>query len=158
MPNVAPALERAIALWERTPYESGQRFAKRGADCLGAVFGVVDEMDGRSRARFPEFPHDIAMHQPETARSAVRTLLRVYVPCEKIEQDPFTRHFHVEPGDVLVTGERGGGPGHVMLVGPRKNTLWHAIPHIGFHQGGWSLFRRSLLFGAYRLMDKERWA
>lgn len=149
-------LERALSRWERTPYESGQRFCQRGADCLGGVFGVIDDVDGRQRAQFPGMPADTALHNRRTAVRAVRELIRRYSPGRKLERSGGA--FVVEPGDIVVTGAPGGGPGHVELVGPRRNQLWHALPASGFHQTGWGFLEQQLLFAIYRLDDRERWA
>jgi len=156
VPEALCALDDTLRAWDKTPYESGQRFKQRGADCIGAVFGVVDEMDGRQRAQFPGMPQDTAMHDRRTAIAAVRELVRRYSPCRKVE--PSARGvFLVQPGDIVVTGAPGGGPGHVEIVGARTNELWHAIPCSGFHQGGWSFFEQQVLFAVYRIEDKHRW-
>lgn len=150
------ALGKALRDWEGTPYESGQRFKQRGADCIGAVFGVIDQIDGRDRATFPGMPQDTALHNRASAVAAVRELLRRYSPASKVEALP-EQPLCVEPGDVLVTGAPGGGPGHVEIVGARRNELWHALPGSGFHQGGWGLLGCQVLFAVYRIDDKERW-
>lgn len=154
--QVARALERALERWRYTPYESGQRFRGLGADCIGAVFGVVDEVDGRPRAAYPGLPHDAAMHSRSTAVAAMRELVRRYSPCVKVAPGPSGQTL-VEPGDIVVTGMPGGGPGHVEMVGCRRNELWHALPEPGFHQGGWGLFAEQVLWAVYRIQDKRRW-
>lgn len=150
------SLSCALTAWRGTPYESGQSFKQLGADCIGAVFGVIDELDGRFRARKAGMPADTSMHSRAKAIAAVRELARRYTPCSKVE--PVNGQYLVEPGDIVVTGPPGGGPGHVELVGASKNELWHAVKGSGFHQGGWSLLDVQILFGVYRLGDKERWA
>lgn len=155
LPNVQPALERALESWRGTPYESGQRFRGRGADCLGSVCGVLDQMDGRARAAFPQFPHDTAFHSRETAIAALRTLLRLYAPLEKVEPAA-DELIHSWPGDLVITGFPNGGPGHVEIVGAHRNELWHADRN-PFHQGGWSLLKVQELYAVYRLTDAWRW-
>lgn len=145
-------LEQVLASWDRTPYRSGG--SRRGVegDCIGAVFGVIDEMDGRSRRQAATMPSDAAFHNPAAAYRGVAALRRLYRPAERL------RHWLYQPGDILVVGTTHGGPGHVMIVGGRKNTLWQAHPASGFAQSGWALgqgFER--LFAAYRLGDRERW-
>lgn len=150
------ALDDTLRAWEGTPYESGQCFIQRGADCIGSVCGVIDDMDGRARATHPGLPSDASMHSRSTAIRAVRELIRRYSPCEKVESD--SEHiFHVEPGDIVVTGSPGGGPGHVEMVGSCPNELWHALPASGFHQGGWSFLEQQFLFAIFRIQDKDRW-
>jgi len=154
--NARKALGEALREWEGTPYESGQRFIQRGCDCIGGIFGVVDMIDGRERAAFPGMPYDASMHDRAGAIAAVRELVRRYSPCHKVEAND-ERMFEVEPGDIVTTGEPGGGPGHVEIVGTRPNELWHALPGAGFHQGGWSLLDSQVLYAIYRIDDKERW-
>lgn len=154
-PAIMRALDTTLQRWRSTPYESGQRFCGRAADCIGSVFGVVDDLDGRGRARHAGMPHDTAMHQRGTAIAAMRELVRRYSPCQRLRGEG---KLHVQPGDIVVTGEPGGGPGHVEIVGARKNELWHAMPASGFHQGGWSLLSQQVLFAVYRINDKSRWA
>jgi cell wall-associated NlpC family hydrolase len=145
-------LERVLASWDRTPYRSGGSMRGVEGDCIGAVFGVIDELDGRVRRQDSSMPHDTAFHNPAAAYRAVAALRRLYRPAERL------RHWLYQPGDVLVVGTSDGGPGHVMIVGGRKNTLWHATTTSGFAQCGWALglgFER--LFAAYRFGDRERW-
>lgn len=155
--GAALALDAALHAWEGTKYESGQRFIQRGCDCIGGVFGVVDMIDGRPRAQFPGMPADAAMHNRAGAIAAVRELVSRYNPCHKVEADA-GGIFQVEPGDIVVTGSPGGGPGHVEIVGAHKNELWHAQPSPGFHQGGWSFLDQQVLFAIYRIEDKWRWS
>ena len=150
------ALDRALYAWHGTPYESGQSFIQRGADCTGAVFGVIDTIDGRKRQEPAGFPHDGSLHDRAGAICAVREIVRRYSPCHKIEAAE-DRMFYVEPGDIVVTGMPGGGPGHVEIVGARPNELWHAQPAPGFHQGGWSFLEQQILYAIYRIDDKDRW-
>ena len=153
--RVAVALGSALNAWMGTPYESGQRFIQRGADCIGGVFGVIDMADGRDRAAFPGMPQDAAMHSRSTAIVAVRELVSRYAPSRKVlAKDGI---FYVEPGDIVVTGSPGGGPGHVEIVGANPNELWHALPSAGFHQGGWSFLEQQVLYAIYRIQDKYRW-
>lgn len=154
-PIADEALRDALMAWNGTPYESGQCFIGRGADCVGAVFGVIDQIDGRQRAAQSGMPHDAAMHNRPGALAAMRELVRRYMPNDKVE--PVDGVYYVEPGDIVATGEPGGGPGHVELVGANKNELWHAVPGTGFHQGGWSLLSHQVLYAIYRISDKYRW-
>lgn len=159
--SVTLALEHTLDAWDKTPYESGQRFIQRGADCIGALFGVVDDMDGRDRAEFPGMPHDAAMHDRAGAIAAVRELVRRYSPCVKVEPETDKDGhpiYYVEPGDICVTGHPGGGPGHVEMVGAHRNELWHALPVSGFHQGGWAFLEQQFLYAIYRIKDKHRWS
>jgi hypothetical protein len=155
-PEVLINLDRVLRSWARTPYSSGQRLKGRGADCIGSVFGVIDELDGRLRAQDPGLPQDTAMHHRDTAVVAMKEILRRYAPLRKLGamgRAPLV----VEPGDLLVTGLSNGGPGHLEMVGARKNELWHATAGPGFHQGGWSLLSEQVLYGVWRPEEKDRW-
>lgn len=154
--DVAVALGSELNSWNGTPYESGQSFMQRGADCTGAIFGVIDALDGRARMEPPGFPHDASLHDRAGAIRTVREIVRRYSPCVKVEADE-KGYFQVEPGDIVVTGMPGGGPGHIEIVGANPNELWHAQPSPGFHQGGWSFLEQQLLYAIYRIEDKHRW-
>lgn len=154
--NVAIALGAEINNWLDTPYESGQSFPKQGADCTGTVFGIIDALDGRQRMEPAGFPHDASMHDRPGAIRAVREIIRRYAPCHKVESDE-NGMYQVEPGDIIVTGTPGGGPGHVEIVGANKNELWHALPTPGFHQSGWAFLDVQVLYAIYRIEDKHRW-
>lgn len=145
------ALRAALAAWEGTPYQSGQRFRGRGADCVGAVFGVIDDLDGLARAQAPGLPTDASLHNTAAAVIAVRELVRRYSPCRKVEG------LDVRPGHILVTGQGAGGPGHVAIVGARRNEIWQATPGAGFHQGGWGMLSSQVLFAVYELGNDGNW-
>jgi len=155
-PKIQANIERVMWAWKGTPYESGQRFIGRGADCIGAIFGIVDDLDGQSRAELPNLPPDAAMNDRSTAILAMRELITRYAPMARVRPDE-NNVTHVEPGDFVVTGELGGGPGHLEMVGARRNELWHCIPEVGFHQGGWSFFSTQVLWAVYRIQDKHLW-
>lgn len=155
--NAQERLEAALQAWAGTPYISGQRLCGVGCDCIGGVYGVIDEVDGRKRAQDPQLPPDTAMHDPTSAYRAVAAIRRLYSPAERLRRQGGI--LVVQPGDQVVVGSNNGGPGHLMLVGTRKNTLWHAAGRgARFEQTGWALgdgFER--LFAVYRLGDRERW-
>ena len=144
-------IEAALEAWRGTRYGSGQRLRGVAADCIGAALGVIDDVDGRPRAQDPSVPADTSLHDPASARRAVVALRRLYMPCERV------RDGLLQPLDVVVFGPSGGGPGHVMLVGPRRNTLWHCTREAGFHQSGWSTIEGYEVMAAYRMSDRHRW-
>jgi len=143
--------------WEGTPYESGQRVKKVAADCIGSVFGVIDDLDGQNRASLPGLPADAAMHSRDTAVAAVRELIRRYEPNRKLRLGR-NGDVRVRPGDIVVTGYKGGGPGHVEIVGARRNELWHSLEDgAGFAQRGWGFLESQVLYGVWRAEDQWRW-
>lgn len=116
-------LERTCEVWDGTPYMPGQRWASPsgGVDCVRFVCAVLDEMYGVHH-EIPRDVQDRSLHDPAGAQR-VMDLIRSYYP----DHSQLEKHDRVvEPGDIIVTGHSGGGPGHAILVGPRKNTLWQA--------------------------------
>jgi cell wall-associated NlpC family hydrolase len=148
---------RVLEGWAGTKYLSGQRCKGVGVDCIGFVFGLIDELDGKGRASFASIPSDAALHSKVTAYKAVVALRRTYSPAirlRKAQGSPMA----LEPGDLLVVGTQLGGPGHLMIVGPRKNTIWHAMPGSQVAQCGWCTgdgYER--VFAVYRLLDRDAW-
>lgn len=156
--NAQARLGEALEAWRDTPYLSGQRLRGVGCDCIGGVFGVIDDIDGRPRALDPMLPPDTALHDKASAYAAVVAIRRIYAPAERLRWE--SGRLVSQPGDLLIVGTNDGGPGHLMIVGVRKNTIWHAAGRGSrFDQTGWSLgdgFER--LFAVYRLGDRHRWA
>lgn len=153
-PEIAVAkLKKILLSWQGTPYREGQQCRGYGADCVRFVCAVLDELDGLTRV-FKTLPQDVAMHSPASARASMRVIRKLFQP-----------HFNVldgtaQPGDVLITGPRHGGPGHVMIVGFQRNTLWEATsPSI--RRTGWSIEGKlhNKLFRVLRMSNRsERWA
>ena len=150
--RVSKRLEHILRSWEGTGYIPGQRSRGVAADCVGFVTGVLDELDGRERGRTGDIPPDAAFHSPLKAWGAIARLRRLYKPCKA------WRGNVLEPADIVVVGPTGGGPAHIMLVGPRPNTLWHCSSPFGVKQAGWALEEgREILHIVYRLADRRRW-
>lgn len=121
-------LETSLKSWRGTPYATGQQVrGKQGAvDCVRFGAAVLDDLYGFRR----ELPRNIALdacvHAPDEAVAQVSKLLRIYHELDVVhpgEDGLFT----VEPADMVIVGPAGGGPGHLMVVGYRPNTLWEAI-------------------------------
>jgi hypothetical protein len=92
------------------------------------------------------------MHSREQAIATMRTLRKLYMP------NRLVRDGSIEPGDVIVTGPSNGGPGHVMLGGPERNTLWHCNEGIGVRMTGIGFVDGAQrIFGVYRFTDREKW-
>lgn len=149
--GVLVKMGQVLDAWTGTPYGSGQRCRGALADCVGFVFGAIDDLDGRPRAQAPTMPADTALHDPKSSSAALRALRELYSPVEVV-------HEFVQPFDILVVGPAGAGPSHVMLVGTAPGHLWHCTPASGVHRGGWALgagYER--LHGAFRIGDRARW-
>lgn len=144
--------EQILAEWEGTKYRSGANSKGEVADCLGFGFGVIDELYRRVSPAIERLPADTALHDPATARAALRVLLRIYQPAEEVTNGL------VEPADILITQAPKGGPGHLMLVGPSRNTLWHCNAGVGVQRSGFSLPAEfAQVHSIYRFSDREKW-
>ena len=144
-------LARILGEWESTPYNT--KFADKGEGvyCSAFVCRVLDELYRREPTELLNIPHDISFHDREGAMSGLKWFMRQFPACEQITNG------EVEPGDVLITGPVGGGPGHAMIVGPRENTLWQATGTSGVHYTGFALPEIFELHAAFRFKDREVW-
>lgn len=139
--------------WERTPYMALQSNKGGGVDCIRFVCGVADELYGYSRGPAITLPPDQALHDREGAIAAMKALCRRYEPLDDATEDPF-----IEPGDIIVVGPMGGGPGHAMIVGGHRGHVWECLQPLGVQRSGMPLLGESLeLFRIYRVRDKHKW-
>lgn len=145
-------LDRILASWEDTPYRPGQHVRGVGTYCTAFVCAVLDELYRQPSAALPEdIPIDASMHDPELARSGLRWFLTRYPNHVRVQDGT------VEPGDVLVTGPVSGGPGHAIIAGPRKGTLWQCSGR-SVHRAGYSLPETYRLHAVYRMTDRHKWS
>ena len=147
-------LAEVLQSWEGTRYLAGGQGKQLGVDCVRFVCAVMDEILGRVTP-IKALPQDVAFHQADKGRSAVREILRLYEPFEAVAP-----HKPLNPLDILVVG--GGpeaGPGHAIIVGPRENTLWQSDCQTGVAWGGWALMQDyQVLHRVYRITNlEERW-
>ena len=138
--------------WKGTPYKEGSQVPKMGVDCVRFCCGVVDALFGFPRTTLNLLPADVALHDKLTALKAMRTLRRLYSPLLRVPTEPGI----VEPGDLLVTGPTGGGPGHIIIVGPEKNTTWQATSQ-SVEKTGLTVPYRMDLFRIFRFEDRHKW-
>jgi hypothetical protein len=145
-------LGEILLRWEGTPYRPGQQKRGGGVDCVRFVAAVLDELRG-TKTEIKTLPNDAAMHTREGAVESMLTIKRAFMPCELVANNT------LEPGDVLITGPVGGGPGHALIVGDQCNVLWESSGD-GVRRVGKSTLKRqgTELFYAYRLGDREKWA
>lgn len=160
LPTVSPSeanaiedrIERLLASWDGTKYMSGQQCKGVHADCIGFVFGHIDELYYRPSPTRDVLPPDTSMHSRSSAIAAMHTLLRLYQPVSAVTDGT------MEPGDVIVTGHTHGGPGHIWTVGGRRNTIWHCTNLWGVIQSGMGFAHEfQTIFGVYRFDDREKW-
>lgn len=137
-----------LVSWSGTAYCSGQLCRGVAADCVRFVVGVMDEMHGyEALPPIKTLPPDTALHDPRMAVRAVRAIAGRY-PNDIVRGD------EVEPGDVMVVAV-GHGPGHVVIVGPQRNTIWHCDRGVGVSWTGFEQFRR--IMRVWRSRDRKSW-
>ena len=154
LPVLKSKLNCILESWEGTPYGKGMQAKQVGVDCVRFVFGVLDELYGHSYRPTLKIPEDTAFHQPKTSVKAMNHLISNY-PSERL-----VPYHLLELGDILITGAKGKGPGHAMIVGSEKNHKWHMDSHFVsrtgplFTSGNSSLY---YLYRIYRIKDKHLW-
>jgi len=128
-------LERILQSWESTPYMVGQGHRGVGGDCVRSTVAILSEWIRWEVPTFTTLPPDAAMHSRKGAIKALYKILRSLPAHTRVRG----RASVVHPGDVLITGHTSGGPGHAIIVGTQKNTLWQATQYAGFVKCGWAL-------------------
>lgn len=150
VPIVEKRLRFALQGWEGTPYREGDQMQGIGVDCVRFVCGVLDEMYGYRRELPRNLPSDRALHDRDGAIAAMKQLRRLYEPVTEVTDGK------VEPGDIVVSGPRGGGPGHALIAGFDPFTLWHVDPAAGVCSTGIALTDMDI-FEILRPSDKHLW-
>lgn len=133
--------------WRHTPYMIGQQVRGVGTDCVRFVCAVLDETFHRGPTPIVTLPDDAALHTRAGAVAGMRRIRELYMPNDPIEDGS------LEPGDVIVTGPHGGGPGHAMIVGPKSNEIWQASA-AEVHVTGLG-FSTTRVFRVYRMSDRS---
>lgn len=132
----------------------GQGCRGVAVDCVRFVVAVLDELYKvpSDVKPVPVLPPDASWHDPRGAMRVARAVARRY-PNEEVVGDEVT----AEPGDVLImrTSTAVESPGHIAIVGPRPNTLWHANPGTGVVEAG--IGEAKHLLHVWRTKGKERW-
>lgn len=146
-------IEAELESWIGTPYQPGQRCKgpTGGVDCVNYGLGFLDAMLREKRVLTSQVPGDWSVHQPELTEAALRRLLAAY-PHYRLTSGK------VEPADLVVTGPKRGGAGHLMIVGVRPGTLYHANIGVGVQRTG-AGYQPALQrkFRIIRLCNKASW-
>jgi hypothetical protein len=146
----SPRLLEILRAWEGTPYMDRQQVCGYGVDCIRFMAAVIDELYGFARVPLPDLPRDMGMHDRRGATRAMRYIKRIYDPVQ-IVRDGTT-----QPGDVIVTGPTNGGPGHAIITGPERNTMWETSCENGVWRAS-MLFVNQKPFRVYRAKDRYKW-
>lgn len=141
---------RILRSWENTPYAAGQGHRQVGCDCVRATVLILAEWMRWDVPEFETLPPDASLHDRKGAMRALHRIRRALPAHERLRD---TRR--CQPGDVLITGHPNGGPGHAIIVGTERNTLWQATRSAGFVRCGWALpSEHSKLYAVLRFCDR----
>lgn len=126
-------LSRILESWRGTPYAVGQGHRGVASDCVRSTVLILAEWMQWEAPDIHTLPPDAGLHTRLEAVRALRAIRRALPPNKRLKSKL------VQPGDVLITGHSQGGPGHAIIVGPRRNTLWQATQNSGYEECGWAL-------------------
>lgn len=144
-------LRRVIQRWEGTPYMAGQQVPGVGVDCVRFVCRVFDALHNLEETPLENIPADASMHTREGAIQTMRKIMKAYSPISQVTDGS------IEPGDVIIVSYVGGGPGHAMLVGTDRNTLYHA-DSVGVVRTGLGIAAgQQIIHGVFRKANRLEW-
>lgn len=143
-------LQLELDSWVGTPYMIGQQVKGVGVDCARFVGAILDFMGG-TRTPLELIPPDACFHDPALATRALDKFRHLFRPMSIV------RGWAVQPGDVMVTGPVGGGPGHGIVVGCAPGTLYEA-GSFSVQKTGFAIPSSRRVFGVYRKADRLRWS
>lgn len=140
-------LHRILKSWENTGYAAGQGHRGVGTDCVRSVVLILGEWCRHETPDIATLPPDASLHCRVSAIESMRAIIRSLPSSQRV----LSRR--TQPGDVLIVGPAAGGPGHAIIVGPEKNTLWQTSSSSGFNRCGWTLTPGSRVFEIRRFLD-----
>lgn len=149
-------IDEVLRSWNGTPYMSGQQLKGEAVDCVHFGAAVADELYGWHNDLPDNIALDACSHDAEESWRQVRKLLAVYPQLGPVRprEDGL---YDVEPGDLVVVGPASGGPGHLMVVGARPNTMWEAdkpaVREVGIQHDPQTRHVKHV----YRFADRWRW-
>lgn len=142
-------MARVLESWAGTPYLPGcsARGRSGGVDCVRFVVGVLDELYG-VRTPVERLPPSTSLHNRAAAMRAMRVMVQAW-PCEVIDpgEPPMTT-------DVIIL-RHGAGPGHVAILSPVPNVVWHSTYPSGVVKAG--LGSLGHVEAIFRLAELSRW-
>ena len=147
---VEARLMAILRSWDGTPHMDGQQCCGVAVDCVRFVSAVLDELSG-TRTELERLPQDASFHNADICWKALRQFMQAF-PSTDVGRGS------VQPGDVLITGPKNGGPGHAIVVGADQ-ALWHCdgetVTRVGLVINGPGVFSLKKI---KRPNNRERWA
>lgn len=139
--------------WRKTPYLEGSATRKRGADCVGFVVSVLDELHRYNRQPIPRTAaQDAGLHGDEPGRLAMFELVKRYPHVRITAEDDKP----IECGDAVVV-RTGVGPGHVLIADANPAVLWHCVRPAGVVPAAAFDFIDKI-DSVFRSTEREKWA
>lgn len=145
-PELNTRVEEVCESWRGTQYGRGQKCKGVAADCFRSIFGALDDLFGRVILELPNIPHDAAFHSPKTALRALEEVEPQVPGVFRADTNEFN------PGDVIIVGPNS--PAHAMMVGGRRNVLWHCSNSTGWKPTG--MGSSLAIFRRYSFTDEAR--
>ena len=143
-PGLIPRVATVLDSWRRTSYSERIAEKGRGANCATFVAGALAELEHKTLPDIGMLDVRLAFHSKRKGRAALRRFREAFA-----DFDDITGTHTVQPGDVLVIGHLKKGPGHCLLVGYRRNTVWECA-HGQVCQTGWVLPNTWMVYHIYR--------
>ena len=147
--GVEDRLMKILRSWDGTPHMDGQQCRGVAVDCVRFVSAVLDELAGTS-TQLDRLPQDASFHNADVCTKALRRFMKAF-PSRTVEDG------EMQPGDVLITGPKNGGPGHAIVAGA-DGALWHCdgsfVSRMGLSLNGQGVF---VLKTIKRPLNRERW-
>lgn len=136
-------LNAVLCSWRGTVYSPRSAIKGRGADCIGFVAAVVDEL---YRCEFG------VRGSPCGFSHGSQEFVDFFKNCRTLwpVQDTKT----LDCGDIILDRTESGHA-HVYITGALPYTLWHSLHGFGVVASGFERLGSNLSF--FRLMNKETW-
>lgn len=141
--------------WHETPYINVPPVRGRGANCVGLVAGVFDELFRRPEPSYlPRLAPDAGIHQDDGGDRTI-TALHELTGAKRVTDGS------IQPGDLIGSyGESPASPerkAHILIAGCDRWRLLHAYRGAG--KVVWTSVgvMESRIIAVYRVPNRERW-
>lgn len=148
--DVEDRLMEILHSWDGTPHMDGQQCRGVAVDCVRFVSAVLDELAG-TNTQLDRLPQDASFHNADVCWKAFKRFMSEFPTKDVLDSE-------MQPGDVLITGPKNGGPGHAIIVGA-DGALWHCdgdfVSRMGLSIRGQGVFALKKI---KRLLNRKEWS
>lgn len=134
-------LDKVLRSWRGVKFCANGR-TRAGVDCVGFIFGVLNELQGTA--------HNVPLSPSHDGRAMVEAAIRLG---DLFEHDDATG-CEPEAGDVIVVRNWMNTPAHVAIIGGDGVKAWHAVKNVGVCFTGVKQFE---VMRIYRAQEKAQW-